>query len=137
MPSVAAVANQTRHCKTKAIMAHTLIHWRYHLNEWIVDYLQRKGIFSDAEILERERWSQKRRTKYANQVVDDMDEVAEINRLWRDFNTNLKAAREAKVRPGLFLFLFFYFLLALFIYPFSDPSPTFLLLFLTNGRPSL
>ncbi|EEH03670.1 conserved hypothetical protein [Histoplasma capsulatum G186AR] len=85
-----------RHCKTKAIMAHTLIHWRYHLNEWIVDYLQRKGIFSDAEILERERWSQKRRTKYANQVVDDMDEVAEINRLWRDFNTNLKAAREAK-----------------------------------------
>ncbi|EDN03442.1 predicted protein [Histoplasma mississippiense (nom. inval.)] len=77
-------------------MAHTLIHWRYHLKEWIVDYLQRKGIFSDAEILERERWSQKRRTKYANQVVDDMEEVAEINRLWRDFNTNLKTAREAK-----------------------------------------
>ncbi|OJD12051.1 hypothetical protein AJ78_07293 [Emergomyces pasteurianus Ep9510] len=87
-----------RHCKTKAAMAHTLIHWRYHLNEWIIDFLQRKGIFSDTEILEREHWSQKKRTKYANQVVDDMEEGGEVNRLWRDFNTNLKAAREAKVR---------------------------------------
>ncbi|OAX81809.1 hypothetical protein ACJ72_03851 [Emergomyces africanus] len=87
-----------RHCKTKAAMAHTLIHWRYHLNEWIIDYLQRKGIFSDKEILEREHWSQKKRSKYANQVVDDMEEGGEVNRLWRDFNTNLKAARESKVR---------------------------------------
>ncbi|KLJ09989.1 hypothetical protein EMPG_14600 [Blastomyces silverae] len=85
-----------RHCKTKAQMAHTLIHWRYDLNEWIIDYLRRKGIFSDTEVLEREHWSQKRRSKYANQVVDDMEEGGEINRLWRDFNTNLKAAREAK-----------------------------------------
>lgn len=79
-------------------MAHTLIHWRYDLNEWIIDYLKRKGIFSDNEILEREHWSQKKRTKYANQVVDDMEEGGEINRLWRDFSTNLKAARETKVR---------------------------------------
>ncbi|PGH31828.1 hypothetical protein GX50_05380 [[Emmonsia] crescens] len=85
-----------RHCKTKATMAHTLIHWRYDLNEWIIDYLKRKGIFSDNEILEREHWSQKKRTKYANQVVDDMEEGGEINRLWRDFSTNLKAARETK-----------------------------------------
>ncbi|KAL2382429.1 hypothetical protein RJZ90_003271 [Blastomyces dermatitidis] len=85
-----------RHCKTKAQMAHTLIHWRYDLNEWVIDYLRRKGIFSDTKVLEREHWSQKRRSKYANQVVDDMEEGGEINRLWRDFNTNLKAAREAK-----------------------------------------
>ncbi|OJD27336.1 hypothetical protein ACJ73_01270 [Blastomyces percursus] len=85
-----------RHCKTKAQMAHTLIHWRYDLNEWVIDYLRRKDIFSDAEVLQREHWSQNRRSKYANRVVDDMEEGGEINRLWRDFNTNLKAAREAK-----------------------------------------
>ncbi|KAK2795532.1 hypothetical protein FQN52_005299 [Onygenales sp. PD_12] len=77
-------------------MAHTLIHWRYHLNDWVVDYLKRKDIFSDSKILEREHWSQKKRTKYANQVVDSMEEDGEINRLWRDFNTNLKAARDTK-----------------------------------------
>jgi len=77
-------------------MAHTLVHWRYHLNEWIIDYLQLKGIFSDTMILERERWSQKRRTKHANEVVDTMEEVGEIDRLWRDFNINLKAARDTK-----------------------------------------
>ncbi|EEH38492.1 hypothetical protein PAAG_08219 [Paracoccidioides lutzii Pb01] len=85
-----------RHCKTKAVMAHTLIHWRYHLNEWIIDYLRRKGVFADHEVLGREHWSHKRRTKYSNQVVDAMEEDGEINRLWRDFNTNLKTAREAK-----------------------------------------
>ncbi|KAK2790615.1 hypothetical protein FQN53_009084 [Emmonsiellopsis sp. PD_33] len=85
-----------RHCKSKATMAHTLIHWRYHLNDWVVDYLKRKDIFSDSKILEREHWSQKKRTKYANQVVDRMEEDGEINRLWRDFNTNLKAARDTK-----------------------------------------
>lgn len=78
-------------------MAHTLVHWRYHLNEWVIDYLQHQGVFSDAMVLEREHWSQKRRSKYANEVVDSMKEVGEIDRLWKDFNINLKAAREMKV----------------------------------------
>ena len=51
----------------------------------------------DAMILEREHWSQKRRTKYANEVVDIMEKDGEIDRLWKDFNINLKAARDTKV----------------------------------------
>jgi len=47
-------------------------------------------------ILEREHWSQKRRTTYANEVVDTMEEVGEIDRLWRDFNIILKTARDTK-----------------------------------------
>ncbi|PGH14451.1 hypothetical protein AJ80_05896 [Polytolypa hystricis UAMH7299] len=95
-----------RHCKSNATRAHTLIHWRFHLNEWIIDYLKHKGIFDDSRIIEREHWSLKRREKYANEVVDTMDEVGEVKKLWKDFNTNLKAARETKVSvlPG---FLFF------------------------------
>ncbi|OAL71205.1 hypothetical protein A7D00_4869 [Trichophyton violaceum] len=82
-----------RHCKLKASMAHTLIHWRYHLNEWVVGYLERMGILESSEILQREHWSQKKRTKYANEVVDAMVEAGEVDRLWRDFNLNLKTAR--------------------------------------------
>ncbi|DAA79575.1 TPA_exp: Uncharacterized protein A8136_0348 [Trichophyton benhamiae CBS 112371] len=82
-----------RHCKSKASMAHTLIHWRYHLNEWVVGYLERIGILENGEILNREHWSQKKRTKYANEVVDAMVQAGEVDRLWRDFNLNLKTAR--------------------------------------------
>ncbi|KAM5477895.1 hypothetical protein McanCB56680_006865 [Microsporum canis] len=82
-----------RHCKSKASMAHTLMHWRYHLNEWVIGYLERIGILEDSEILKREHWIQKKRTKYANEVVDTMGEAGEIDRLWRDFNLNLKTAR--------------------------------------------
>ncbi|KAF3894390.1 Transcription factor IIIc-like protein [Trichophyton interdigitale] len=86
-----------RHCKSKASMAHTLIHWRYHLNEWVVGYLERMGILDGSEILQREHWSQKKRTKYANEVVDAMVEAGEVDRLWRDFNLNLKTARSSTV----------------------------------------
>lgn len=79
-------------------MAHTLIHWRYHLNEWVVDYLKNQSVFTDSNILERERWSQKRRTKYANETVDAMEGDGEIDRLFRDFNMNVKTAKGAKVR---------------------------------------
>lgn len=78
-------------------MAHTLIHWRYHLNEWVVGYLERMGILESSEILQREHWSQKKRTKYANEVVDAMVEAGEVDRLWRDFNLNLKTARASTV----------------------------------------
>ncbi|KAK2868125.1 hypothetical protein FQN49_003131 [Arthroderma sp. PD_2] len=86
-----------RHCQSKASMAHTLFHWRYHLNEWVVGYLERKGIFEDSEVLKREHWSQRKRTKYSNEVVDTMGEVGEVDRLWRDFNLNLKTARASTV----------------------------------------
>lgn len=86
-----------RHCKAKAEMTHTLIHWRYHLNEWVTGYLERKGFFEDSKIVERSQWSQKKKTKYANEVVDIMDEAGEVQKLWRDFHLSLRAARESKV----------------------------------------
>ncbi|KAF3483651.1 uncharacterized protein GIQ15_02975 [Arthroderma uncinatum] len=60
---------------------------------YLGSYLEHKGIFEDSEILKREHWSHKKRTKYTNEVVDNMGEVGEIDRLWRDFNLNLKTAR--------------------------------------------
>ena len=109
-------------------MAHTLIHWRYELNDWILDYLRRKGVFADNEILKRENWSQNKRSKHANTVVDAMEEAGEIDRLWKDFNLNLKTARSAPVSllPSLFsFFLFFFFLFFFFLsllFPRSNKS---------------
>lgn len=41
--------------------------------------------------------SAKKRTKYANGVVDRMDEAGEVQRLWTDFHQTLRSVREMKV----------------------------------------
>ncbi|OJJ49806.1 hypothetical protein ASPZODRAFT_128336 [Penicilliopsis zonata CBS 506.65] len=85
-----------RHCKTKATMAHTLVHWRFHLNEWVIGYLEGQGVLTDKMIVKRSHWSQKKLTKYANSVRDQMVENGEVRKLWRDFHIKLKTARETK-----------------------------------------
>lgn len=78
-------------------MAHTLIHWRFHLNEWVTDYLEHQGVLDDDNILERSRWSQHRKAKFSDETLDMMIEAGEIQKLWRDFHIALKAARETTV----------------------------------------
>ena len=80
-----------------AQMAHTLNHWRYHLNECVVDYLALEGYCAPHRIVERDNWSIKKRRDYANKVVDEMEEKGEIRRLHRDYRTQIDYALEAKV----------------------------------------
>ncbi|PYI08599.1 transcription factor IIIc-like protein [Aspergillus sclerotiicarbonarius CBS 121057] len=83
-----------RHCKNKATLAHTLTHWRFHLNEWVTGYLKHKGYLSDTAVLQRNNWSQKRQIKNAVRVFESMVENGEVKKLWRDFHINLRTARE-------------------------------------------
>ncbi|KAI9770361.1 MAG: hypothetical protein M1835_006565 [Candelina submexicana] len=85
-----------RFCKANAETAHSLIHWRYHLNQWVIDHLKEENHFGPEKVIEREGWAVKRRQKYANGVVDAMEDAGEIRSLFRDFKTNLDAARNAK-----------------------------------------
>lgn len=83
-------------CMRNAQMAHTLNHWRYHLNECVVDYLALEGYCAPHRIVERDNWSIKKRRDYANKVVDEMEEKGEIRRLHRDYRTQIDYALEAK-----------------------------------------
>lgn len=83
-----------RFCKSNASIAHSLLHWRFHLNEWVLDWLRSAGHTAPAKIVEREAWTTKRRREYANGVVDAMEEAGEIAALWRDFKLNLDEARD-------------------------------------------
>ncbi|PLB35470.1 uncharacterized protein BDW47DRAFT_110388 [Aspergillus candidus] len=84
-----------RHCKNRATIAHTLTHWRFNLNEWVVDHLARMGYLSDEEVVKRSHWSVRKQTKYAAQVFKTMVENDEVKKLWRDFHINLRTARES------------------------------------------
>ncbi|EED14906.1 conserved hypothetical protein [Talaromyces stipitatus ATCC 10500] len=87
-----------RTCKSNAVLTHTLIHWRFHLYEWVIDYLNVKEelLSNPQKSLDREKLSAKKRTKYANKVVDRMDEEGEVQRLWTDFHQTLRTVREIK-----------------------------------------
>lgn len=78
-------------------MAHTLIHWRFHLNEWVSGYLELKGILDDDQILVRSRWTQGRKSRFADETLGMMVETGEIQNLWRDFRLILKDARNTTV----------------------------------------
>ncbi|GKZ18268.1 hypothetical protein AbraIFM66951_000441 [Aspergillus brasiliensis] len=83
-----------RHCKNKATLAHTLTHWRFHLNEWVTGYLEHQGYLSERRVVERSHWSTKKKTKYAVKAVESMIANGEVKKLWRDFHINLRTARE-------------------------------------------
>ena len=86
-----------RVCAANAEIAHSLLHWRFALNEWVLDWLKTQGYTSVEEIVEREGWSIKKRREYANEVVDEMEANGHIRDLYRDFKINLDHARNAKV----------------------------------------
>lgn len=86
-----------RVCCLNAETAHALTHWRYHLNEWVVDELRRRGLFEPDAILTREPWNTKKRSVYANGIMKQLQQSGEIARLYRDFKNNLNRAGTAKV----------------------------------------
>ncbi|KAF2873560.1 hypothetical protein BDV95DRAFT_567267 [Massariosphaeria phaeospora] len=81
-------------CKANAQMAHTLRHWRYHLNSWVVDYLVIEGHCTPEKLVERDSWSVRKRTKYANKIVDRMEERGEIKKLHRLYKDQVQYASE-------------------------------------------
>ncbi|KAL8753858.1 MAG: hypothetical protein Q9184_005298 [Pyrenodesmia sp. 2 TL-2023] len=91
-----------RNCNANAETAHALYHWRHQLNHFVLDLLRAEGHTSPEKIIERENWSVKKREKYANKVVDEMEEDGRMRQLYREFKENIEAARDAKVgSPGL------------------------------------
>jgi len=83
-------------CMRNAHTAHALDHWRYHLNDFIVDYLRNEGTLDPEKIVERDSWKTKKRRKFAEKLVDEMEASGEIKRLYRDFRQEIDDAREAK-----------------------------------------
>ena len=77
-------------------MAHALHHWRYALNQTVLTWLAAEGHLAPAQIVERDRLSQKKRQKATNKIVDGMEETGVTKTLYKQFKENLAAARDAK-----------------------------------------
>lgn len=80
------------HCAANAQMGHKLMHWKYHLNETVLDYLQEQGVLSAAAIVSRDKKNKRKREKEAEAIVDSMEEIGKIDELWAHFQRDLKDA---------------------------------------------
>ncbi|KXL41835.1 hypothetical protein M433DRAFT_112903 [Acidomyces richmondensis BFW] len=96
IPPASTIYYVGKFCMANAETAHALLHWRYHLYEYVIDFLERRGYLTDEKVLAREKKSTKKRGKEANKIVDRMDRDGEVKRLWREFRGNIDNARNAK-----------------------------------------
>ncbi|CAD0105911.1 unnamed protein product [Aureobasidium uvarum] len=83
-------------CMSNAETAHSLQHWRYHLYEWVVEWLESAGWNTPKLIVKRDGWSVRKRRKHANKIVDIMEEQGKIKALYSDFKKEIDTARNAK-----------------------------------------
>ena len=88
---------KSRFCCANAEMAHALYHWRYALNQTVLEWLARAGHLTPEKIVERENMHQKKREKATNKVVDVMESTGVMKELYKEFKENLAAARDSKV----------------------------------------
>lgn len=83
-------------CMGNAQTAHALQHWRYHLNEWVVNWLSKNGYLTAPEIVKRDGWSEKKRGKAAIKIAKRMEREGVVQKLWREFRGNIDDARNSK-----------------------------------------
>ncbi|KAJ9644970.1 hypothetical protein H2204_001432 [Knufia peltigerae] len=82
-----------RFCAANAEMGHKLTHWKYHLNESLMAYLEEQGVLSADAVVARDKMNKKQREKQAESIVDSMQETGVIADLWADFENDLNDAR--------------------------------------------
>lgn len=82
-----------RTCAANARMGHKLTHWKHHLNESLLAYLEEQGVLSAEALVAREKINKKKREKQAEHIVETMDNTGMIDELWSAFKGNLEDAR--------------------------------------------
>ncbi|KAH9877961.1 hypothetical protein J1614_003178 [Plenodomus biglobosus] len=82
-------------CKANAQVSHTLYHWRYHLYQWVKQYLAQQGHLTPEKLVKRDKSSNRKREKAAIKIVDKMEADGEIRKLWRLYKEQVTFAVEA------------------------------------------
>ncbi|KAK8111585.1 uncharacterized protein PG998_008042 [Apiospora kogelbergensis] len=80
-------------CCSNAETAHSLLHWKYALKEWVEDQLEKEGWMKADKLKEREKLKPKKRNKLANRIVGGWDASGVVKALYGDFKKNLEDAR--------------------------------------------
>jgi len=80
-------------CQSNAETAHTLIHWKHNLLEWVSDRLENDGHMTPTQIAARTKMKRKKRNKAVDAIIAQWDGQRVIESLYRDFEGVLEEAR--------------------------------------------
>lgn len=80
-------------CCSNAETAHTLLHWKHALKQWVEERLEDDGWMTGEKLREREKMKAKNRRALANSIVDKWQEGRVIGALYSDFKNTLENAR--------------------------------------------
>jgi hypothetical protein len=80
-------------CKSNAETAHTLIHWKHNLLQWVGDTLENDGHMTPQQIAARTKMKRKHRNKAVDAIISQWDAQRVIETLYRDFKAVLDEAR--------------------------------------------
>lgn len=80
-------------CCSNAETAHSLLHWKHALKEWVEERLDDEGWMTPQKLSEREKMKAKKRRALANQIVDEWQERRVVTALYGDFKNTIENAR--------------------------------------------
>jgi hypothetical protein len=80
-------------CCSNAETAHSLLHWKYALKEWVEDRLEDEKWMTAQKLRERENMKAKKRRALTHKIVDGWQQNGTINALYGDFKNTLENAR--------------------------------------------
>ena len=88
-------------CHSNAVTAHSLVHWKYALNEWVEDALQTRGILSGPSTTKQESLMRKRQWKDADSIMRKWVDDGTLSSLYKDFKDLLETARNRGTTGGM------------------------------------
>ncbi|KAI5919958.1 hypothetical protein F4810DRAFT_458353 [Camillea tinctor] len=80
-------------CCSNAETAHSLIHWKHALKEWVEQRLENEGWLTPDQLRKRDKMKPKKRSRLADKIVDNWRENGTVDALYGDFKKNLEEAR--------------------------------------------
>lgn len=80
-------------CRANAHAAHGLIHWKWFLDDWVLDKLKADGWYSPERLAERALMKKKKLTQSSMDIVDDWTSKRELKRRYAEFKERLEEAR--------------------------------------------
>ena len=80
-------------CNSNAETAHTLIHWKHNLKDWVDGALEAEGYMQPQKLQEREKMKPKKRYKLVDVVIDTWTKNGVLRDLFHEFKQTLEMAR--------------------------------------------
>ncbi|KAL1881399.1 hypothetical protein VTK73DRAFT_4159 [Phialemonium thermophilum] len=80
-------------CSSNAETAHSLIHWKHHLQDWVTMSLEAQKYMEPKKLKEREQMKAKKRYRLVDQIVEKWATDGTLKSLYGEFKRALEAAR--------------------------------------------